>query len=121
MFRSPRMTIRRWMVLVSFVGILFWSGRIYEHWRRCEWKAYQHADEARFEFYCASPDYKDGVCGMAAHSAESDEEGALRRTRRRASALRAAGYHLHLKRKFERAAWRPWEAFPRNPFDLPEH
>jgi hypothetical protein len=117
----PRMTIRRWIVVVAVAALLLWGERARNHWRRCQWMAYQHADEEECELRVgADPEFKEYCCGMATPNPESNEVRRLRRARYRVLAMRAASYHAYVKRKFERAAWRPWEAIPRDPYDPPD-
>ena len=118
--KVPRMTIRRWIVVVASAASLLWAQRAREHWRLCQWRAYQHADAEECELWGADPDFKEYVCGMATQNPESNEARRLRRVRHLVLAMYAASYHAYVKRKFERAAWRPWEAVPRDPYDPPD-
>jgi hypothetical protein len=120
--KLPRMTVRRWIVVVAVAALVLAGARAREHWRLCQWSAYQHADAEECELRGADPDFKEYVCGMATQNPnpESNDVRRLRRARHRVLAMRAASYHAYVKRKFEHAAWRPWEAAPREPHDPPD-
>ena len=119
----PRMTTRRWLVVVALAALAFYGQRAREHWHLCKQMAYEHADEEKYQRFRARPDYPDFVCGMVTpETGPEDEERAraIRTEIRRDEALHRAAYHSELKRKFDQAAWRPWKQIPLEPFDPPE-
>jgi hypothetical protein len=118
----PRMTTRRWLVVVAVAAAVFYGERAREHWRLCELRADQHAGEEKYERFRARPDYPDFVCGIVTPESEAEEQQAreVRSAIRHDAALERAAYHSQLKKKFERAAWRPWEPVPPDAFDPPE-
>ena len=85
-----------------------------------------HADEGRYELAVAnSPPVYYVRCSIELELRTPEErrrelESRPSRAEYRAFHLNDAEYHLRLKEKFERAAWRPWESFPDDPPYPPE-
>jgi hypothetical protein len=85
---------------------------------------YFHAwsEEADLADAALPPSY--GICGMELLGMTPEEKRRHReslplRAEYRAGHLRDAAYHDRVRRKFERAAWRPWEPLPDDPRDPP--
>jgi hypothetical protein len=104
--RLPRVrfTVRQLMVAVAAIAVLLTAGIVGQRWMDFSRRARSHADqawgyslEAGNSYQLAYDDIRSGNGGSARQSAE---EGATWRG--------LALYHDTLRRKYERAMWRPW-------------
>jgi hypothetical protein len=120
----PRMTTRRWMVAVAVVAAACCTYRLWARQRICRSAIYFHAWSEKADLADAAlpPVYR--ICGMVLLGRTPEEkrrhnESLPSRAEYRAGRLRDAAYHHRVRRKFERAAWRPWEPLPDDPPDPP--
>lgn len=108
--RLPGMTVRRWMIAVAVVALVFSGRRAYTHWSQCQWMAdiAEGFEEGDITCVHSQRDW-DSLILDASRSAEAKRELAEQRARDdRARVTKCAA----LKRAFRRAAWRPWEPMP---------
>ncbi len=124
--RLPRMTTRRWMVMVVAVGAAFWAYRVRERLQACNEAIDFHTELEQMALSeAASPSVMSIQCGTTWNSMTKEErlrflEFCRNDPEYRSSRLREAAYHARAKQKLTRAAWRLWEALPDDPLDPPE-
>jgi hypothetical protein len=106
----PRMTVRRWLMAVAMVALVFSGRRAYTHWSQCRWMADVVEGIEGGDIGCVR--YQRGWESLipdASRTPDAERELAAERARDdRARVARCAA----LKRAFRRAAWRPWEPVP---------
>jgi hypothetical protein len=122
--RPLQMTTRRWMVAVTVVAFAFWTHRLRERQRICRAAVYFNSWSEECDLSDAASPPQFSICGMALNSMTPEEKRRHReslpsRAEYRAGCLRNAAYHACVRQKFQRAAWRIWEALPDDAPDPP--
>jgi hypothetical protein len=122
--RLSRMTTRRWIIAVAVVGAALYAYRLRERQRTCRATNYFHARSEELDIEAADLPPSYGVCGMELMGKTLEEKRRIlgpkpSRAEYRAKCLQNAAYHARVRRKFERAAWRPWNPLPEDPPDPP--
>ena len=107
-----RFTVRRLMVAVAVISVLLTAGIVGRRWMDFSRRARSHAAqawgyslEAGNSYQLAYDDIRSG--NGEASARESAEEGATWHG--------LALYHDALRRKYERAMWRPWSPVAPDP------
>jgi hypothetical protein len=120
-----RMTTRRWMIAAAVAGAACWAYRFRERQRICRGAIEYHAVAAAIDLVEAESPQPKVVCGMYVLSLTGDERRRFLASLASPAKLRArylgeAAFHTRVKQKFERAAWRVWEALPDDSADPPQ-
>lgn len=108
--RWPRLTTRRWLVLIAVVGCLLSPQRLYRRWLLCQRRAGFHAAVEREASDSASRIGVLGYCGMAPPPRDPEQE--RRTTEERTAWRECALYHKRVSWKYQLAAWCPWMPVP---------
>jgi hypothetical protein len=115
---SPRLTVRRWMLVIALVALALETEAVHRRWNYCQDAAGYYGIAATVWLAEADSPPQHRLC--------SSEADAVRKgiyslptlptlAEHRESCLRKARYHLAIKRKFERAAWQFWKTVPTEP------
>jgi hypothetical protein len=99
--RRPRMTTRRWMLVVAVVGLLFWTGRLLASWRDLRLRSEHHAAElvTLDQYLIPALEFRRKMgyfpgCGLTQIALEDW--------------CKEAEWHRQLKAKYDHAARYPW-------------
>jgi tetratricopeptide (TPR) repeat protein len=97
--RFPRLTTRRLMMLVAVLALALVAPRYWRHYRACREAAMRHeAAERHWRRFLGTPT----VSSLATGDVAADPEAMM-------------AHQAGLRRKYERAALRPWEVVPPDP------
>jgi hypothetical protein len=118
--RLPRMTTRRWMVVVAIVALAFEGIRVKRWHDYCLDRAAGHAmlesEGLRGEgVHRRYLDYDEQHYPRTAGEADPWEKWRRREESQARSNHRFAEHHARMGRKYGHAAWRPWESVPLDP------
>lgn len=121
MRRRSRFTIRSLIVFTAVVGLTIGGEQMRCRRVYCLRWASAHAEEEQYHRECIEHPFL-GLCGFGLPRDPQEREQFVREHRERylQGQARDSEYHSRLKREFARAAWRPWESVPIEPFDPPD-